>query len=90
MEEPITQTTPTEEPAESEQPVFAPSTNQSTISRAIQKVRSFYIECRRVIRITKKPESAEFKTILKVSSLGLVIIGIIGFLLHILKELLFR
>ncbi len=53
-----------------------------------QKCRSFLVECRRVLRVTKKPDRMEFKTIVKVSGVGMAIIGLIGFLVHFIKELL--
>ena len=52
-----------------------------------QKIRSFIMECARVLRITKKPDSIEFKTIVKVSGLGILIIGAIGFIVQMLKLL---
>lgn len=54
----------------------------------IQKLKSFITECRRVLRVTKKPDSLEFKTIVKVAGLGILFIGAIGFILFILKEML--
>lgn len=54
-----------------------------------QKVKEFFVECRRVLRITKKPDSTEFKTIVKISGLGIAVIGLIGFLVHFVKELVF-
>ena len=54
----------------------------------IQKLNSFIIECRRVLRVTKKPDSDEFKTIVKVSGLGILLIGAMGFLIFILKEMI--
>jgi len=53
-----------------------------------QKFRRFVLECRRVILVTKKPTGYEFKTISKVSGLGMIIIGLIGFILRIIKQLL--
>ena len=53
------------------------------------KLKSFIGECRRVLRITRKPDSIEFKTIVKVSGLGMAIIGLIGFAITMLKLLLF-
>ncbi len=47
------------------------------------KVKTFIKECVRVLKITKKPGKEEFKTIVKVTSLGIVIIGTLGFLLLI-------
>lgn len=54
----------------------------------MQKLKSFIEECKRVIRVTKKPDSTEFKTILKISGIGVLLIGFIGFLLFLMKELL--
>ena len=52
------------------------------------KVRTFGKECLRVLRVTKKPSKEEFKTIVKVSGLGILIIGMIGFIIQMLKQLL--
>ena len=52
------------------------------------KVRTFGKECLRVLRVTKKPSGEEFKTIVKVSGLGILIIGMIGFVIQMLKQLL--
>jgi protein transport protein SEC61 subunit gamma and related proteins len=50
---------------------------------------AFVKECLRVFRITKKPSNEEFKTIVKVSGIGILVIGLIGFLIHAIKELFF-
>lgn len=52
------------------------------------KLKEYITECKRVFAVTKKPDMHEFKTIVKVSGLGMGIIGIIGFLIFFLKELL--
>ncbi len=54
----------------------------------LQKLNAFTLECRRVLRVTRKPSSIEFKTILKVSSIGMLLIGAIGFILQIIKQLM--
>lgn len=54
------------------------------------KLKRFYVECLRVLRVTKKPNSFEYKTIVKVSGLGMAIIGMVGFLVHLINQLLFR
>ncbi|MBU1245431.1 MAG: protein translocase SEC61 complex subunit gamma [Nanoarchaeota archaeon] len=51
------------------------------------KFKSFVIQCRRVFRITKKPNKEEFKTIVKVSALGILIIGSMGFLIDLIWTL---
>jgi protein transport protein SEC61 subunit gamma and related proteins len=53
-----------------------------------QKIARFCKECIRVVKVTKKPTNFEFKTIVKVSGLGLLIIGFLGFLFAMGKELL--
>lgn len=54
------------------------------------KVRAFFGECLRVLQVTKKPDAVEFKTIVKVSGLGILIIGLIGFAVQMIKLLFFR
>lgn len=51
------------------------------------KLKSFYKECVRVFRITKKPTKDEFKAIVKVSGLGILLIGFIGFLVHVIEKI---
>jgi len=45
-------------------------------------------EYMRVLRVTKKPTGVEFKTIVKVSGLGMIVIGLIGFLIQMAKQLI--
>jgi protein transport protein SEC61 subunit gamma and related proteins len=52
------------------------------------KIKTFISECKRVLMVTKKPDSTEYKTIVKVAALGMILIGSIGFLLFIIKEML--
>ena len=53
------------------------------------KIKSFIGECIRVLKVTKKPDAVEFKTIVKVSGLGILIIGLIGFIVQMIKLLFF-
>ena len=55
----------------------------------LKKFKRFLVECRRVLRVTKKPSSLEFKTIVKVSGLGMAVIGLIGFVIQIVKQVFF-
>ena len=41
-----------------------------------------------MLRVTKKPNAFEFKTIVKVSALGMAIIGAIGFIIQMMREVL--
>ncbi len=53
----------------------------------MKKLKKTFKEYIRVLKITKKPTSEEFKTIVKVSGLGMILIGFIGFLLQMLWQL---
>ncbi len=55
----------------------------------LQKLNSFILECKRVLMVTKKPDREEYNTTVKVSGLGILIIGAIGFLLFVLREIIF-
>jgi len=56
---------------------------------AIIKLKSFYLECKRVLKVTRKPDSFEFKTIVKVSALGMAAIGLVGFITSMIKQTFF-
>jgi len=53
------------------------------------KFKSYMLHCWRVLQITKKPDKEEYKTVVKASALGIAIIGLMGFLLHLFNQLLF-
>lgn len=61
---------------------------KSWMGNKLEKIRRFIIECKRVLRVTKKPDRQEFTTIVKISSIGMAIIGLIGFAVFFLKELI--
>ena len=63
--------------------------NSENIASWKNKTRSFIQELIRVLKVTKKPDSVEFKTIVKVSSLGILIIEMIGFVVQMVKLLFF-
>jgi len=48
------------------------------------KIRSFIFQSVRVLKITKKPDATEFKTVVKVSGLGILIIGLLGFIIQMI------
>jgi len=52
------------------------------------KLKSFALECKRVLRVTKKPGSDEFKVIVKISGIGMILIGLIGFFIYIIGDLI--
>jgi protein transport protein SEC61 subunit gamma-like protein len=46
-----------------------------------EKLTSFIIQCQRAWHLLRKPTNEEFKSIAKVSALGILAIGAIGFLI---------
>ena len=53
------------------------------------KVVSFLGQCARVWHLLRKPSSEEFKTVSKVSAIGLGIIGLLGFIITIIMTLIY-
>jgi protein transport protein SEC61 subunit gamma and related proteins len=53
------------------------------------KLKKFFKETLRVLRITRKPNKQEYLTTVKVTGLGAAIIGAIGFIIFLIKQLLF-
>jgi protein transport protein SEC61 subunit gamma-like protein len=53
-----------------------------------EKVKRFAVECKRVLKVTKKPSKEEFRNIVKVTGIGILIIGLLGFVIHVIKELI--
>ena len=51
------------------------------------KLKSFLLESKRVYKITKKPSGEEFKVIVKVTSIGILLIGLLGFIIHIISQM---
>ena len=53
------------------------------------KFKEFIKECVRVIKVTKKPNMQEFKTVFIVTGIGILVIGFIGFLATMIRQLFF-
>ena len=53
------------------------------------RLKTFINESIRVLRVTRKPSKEEYKTIVKVSGLGMILIGLLGFIITMVKQLLF-
>jgi protein translocase SEC61 complex gamma subunit len=46
-----------------------------------QRLKSFIIQSKRVWHVLKKPSGAEFKSIAKISAIGILILGAAGFVI---------
>ncbi len=51
---------------------------------------SFLAECKRVLLITRKPTKQEYKELVKITGIGLLVIGFIGFIISLVYQLIFR
>jgi len=51
------------------------------------KLKSFFEKCKRVWLVLKKPSRDEFLKVAKVSAVGILVIGFIGFIISIVMEI---
>jgi protein transport protein SEC61 subunit gamma-like protein len=51
-------------------------------------LREFFHECKRVWRVARKPDKSEYLTIAKVTGLGILLVGFVGFIIMIVAHLL--
>ena len=47
----------------------------------IEKIKSFALQCKRVWQILRRPTGEEFKTVAKISAIGILVIGAVGFII---------
>lgn len=55
--------------------------NMETISRFIR-------QCRRVIYVSRRPDRDEYINVAKITGIGIIIIGVIGFIISLIAQLL--
>lgn len=55
--------------------------------KVLSRLKRFIFQCKRVFKITKKPSNDEYKVIVKVTGIGILIIGAIGFLIHLIWKI---
>lgn len=54
-----------------------------------ESIGSFIKQCERVLKISRKPDNIEYKTVAKVTGIGVIAIGVVGFIITIVSQLLF-
>jgi len=55
-----------------------------------RSLNGFYRKCVRVFKVARKPTTSEVKQISKVSALGILAIGIIGFIIGLLFSMFLK
>ncbi len=53
----------------------------------MESIKSFLNKCRRVWHTLKKPSKEEFEKIAKVSAIGILILGLIGFIIALIMKI---
>ncbi len=53
-----------------------------------ESVASFIKQCQRVLKVSRKPDREEFINVAKVTGIGIIIIGAIGFIINIIGQLI--
>jgi len=54
------------------------------------RLKSFTVQCGRVWHLLKKPTMDEFKAISKISALGILVMGLIGFIISDILTLVLK
>ncbi len=54
------------------------------MSKIVAKTRNFFVNSRKVLRHAKRPSRRELSITTKMSALGIVIIGVIGYVISLL------
>lgn len=53
-----------------------------------ERVNKFVKDSKRVLKVSRKPDAQEYKELAKVSAIGVVIIGVVGFVIVLLGSLI--
>lgn len=51
-----------------------------------ESMRRFFKECKRVLKVSKKPSSEEYVNFSKVTAIGIAILGVIGFVIVLIFQ----
>jgi protein transport protein SEC61 subunit gamma-like protein len=52
-----------------------------------EKIKDFLKQCQRVIKVSRKPGKKEYFNFAKVTGLGIILIGVIGFVIYAVAQL---
>lgn len=71
-----------------EQKKFEKPKRPNIIKRTLSKLRGKPAEYKRVVSIARKPEKEEFMSSMKITGTGIILIGMIGFIIFLLYFLI--
>ena len=75
------------EPVQQSQPEVVVVDEPGKLTSYWQRLMRFFGECKRVLKVIQKPSKEEFWTTAKVAAAGIGIIGLIGFVLSMIQQL---
>ncbi|KUO42222.1 MAG: preprotein translocase subunit SecE [Hadesarchaea archaeon YNP_N21] len=50
-------------------------------------LKNFVYECRRVLRVARKPDRDEYLQISRITGVGMILIGVLGFIITLISYL---
>ena len=53
------------------------------MNQTLNDLKSFFFKSKRVWHVLKKPTKEEFLTIAKISAVGILVVGVVGFMISI-------
>ncbi|HHT18124.1 MAG: protein translocase SEC61 complex subunit gamma [Euryarchaeota archaeon] len=53
-----------------------------------ESVANFIKQCQRVLKVSRKPDREEFFNVAKVTGIGIILIGVIGFIIIVISQLI--
>ncbi len=56
--------------------------------KLLDSLKGFWEECKRVLKVTKKPDREELIMVVKVTGLGMLLIGSVGFIITLINKFL--
>ena len=54
----------------------------------MNNISQFLRQCRRVLYVSRRPDGDEYINVAKVTGIGIIIIGVIGFIISLVAQLL--
>jgi protein transport protein SEC61 subunit gamma-like protein len=53
-----------------------------------ESIANFLKQCERVLHVSRKPGRSEYINVAKVTGIGIILIGVVGFIISIIAQLL--
>ena len=55
----------------------------------MNNISQFLRQCRRVLYVSRRPDMDEYVNVAKVTGIGIIIVGVIGFIISLVAQLLY-